>query len=117
MTNPKLTNLKAVGESWSHTVTSLVRGQWMLLDTSLQAAQTFLASTATRPVAHRRTIEAAGYGPEELINLAVQRMRQGLAPPRQIYQAPYRNQIDWLQFPQWVRPIDPEMFEGTSHEG
>ena len=34
-----------------------------------------------------------------------------------IYQMPYRNRIDWSEFPDWARPSDPEMFEGTGHEG
>jgi hypothetical protein len=121
MINPMFTNMRAVAESWSHTLASVVRSQWMLLDTGLQAAQALLASTSavvpTGKAAHRRAIETAGYGTEVLINLAVQRMRKGLAPPRQIYEAQYRNRIDWSQFPEWVRPSDPELFEGASHEG
>jgi len=52
-----------------------------------------------------------------LVKLAVERIGKGLAPPREIYQTPYRNQIDWSRFPDWARPTDPEMFEGSSHEG
>ena len=37
--------------------------------------------------------------------------------PREVYQAPYRNLIDWSRFPDWARPSDPEMFEGSGHEG
>jgi len=44
-------------------------------------------------------------------------MAAGLAPPPEIYQVPYRNQIDWSKFPEWARPSDPDLFEGCSHEG
>jgi hypothetical protein len=54
---------------------------------------------------------------QALIKLAQQRMRQGLAPPPQIYRIEYRNRIDWSQFPDWARPIDPQLFDGCCHEG
>jgi hypothetical protein len=44
-------------------------------------------------------------------------MSKGFAPPREVYLAPYRNQIDWTQFPDWARPSDPDLFEDCSHEG
>ena len=55
--------------------------------------------------------QAAG----SLVEMATLRVKQGLAPPRQIYQVHYRHQIDWSQFPSWARPSDPEMFD--CHEG
>ena len=48
---------------------------------------------------------------------AAKRAEQGLAPPKEIYEAPLRHRIDWSKFPGWARPIDPEVFEGCSHEG
>jgi hypothetical protein len=54
---------------------------------------------------------------EKLKRLAAERISQGLAPPREIYQVPYRSHIDWTTFPDWARPSDPEMYEGCSHEG
>jgi hypothetical protein len=54
---------------------------------------------------------------EKLKRLAAERISQGFAPPREIYQVPYRSQIDWSTFPDWARPSDPELFEGCSHEG
>ena len=50
-----------------------------------------------------------------LVEMAILRVKQGLAPPRQIYQVHHRHQIDWSQFPSWARPSDPEMFD--CHEG
>lgn len=46
-----------------------------------------------------------------------ERLEQGLAPPREAYQLPLRDQIDWSQAPDWARPTDPELFEGCGHEG
>ena len=102
-------------------MTSFVWGQWFMLDTGLHAAQTVLASAAAVPPAEktkpRGVAEAARAGPQELGRLAAERMGKGLAPPREIYQTPYRNQIDWSKFPDWARPTDPELFEGSGHEG
>jgi hypothetical protein len=54
---------------------------------------------------------------DALIKLAEQRMRGGLAPPPEIYRIEYRRRIDWLKFPDWARPVDPELFDGCCHEG
>jgi len=48
---------------------------------------------------------------------AAERARRGLAPPKEIYETPYRQRIDWSAFPDWARPTDPEVFQGCSHEG
>jgi hypothetical protein len=108
MSEPMSATLKVFGQSWSRTVTSLVWGQWLLLDTGLRAAETVLGSASAGP---------RGGVPENLIERAKERMRKGLAPPREIYQAPYRDRIDWGQFPGWARPIDPELFGESPHEG
>jgi hypothetical protein len=54
---------------------------------------------------------------EALIELAEQRIRHGLAPPPEIYRIEYRKRIDWLKFPDWARPVDPQLFVGCCHEG
>jgi hypothetical protein len=54
---------------------------------------------------------------EALIRLAEQRVGQGLAPPSGIYRVEYRRRIDWLKFPDWARPVDPQLFDGCCHEG
>ena len=54
---------------------------------------------------------------DELIELAEQRVRQGLAPPPRIYQIEFRRRIDWSRFPAWAQPVDPEVFNGCCHEG
>lgn len=54
---------------------------------------------------------------EALIELAEERMSQGLSPPPAIYRIEYRQRINWLEFPLWARPIDPEVFDRCCHEG
>ncbi len=54
---------------------------------------------------------------QELARLAAARIQQGLAPPAEIYQAQYRSKIDWADFPEWARPLDPEAFDDCCHEG
>jgi hypothetical protein len=108
-------NLEALSRNWARTVTSVVWGQWAVLDAGLQAAQKVLAATASVPGARRQETRAAGA--EAVVRRAEERMAKGLAPPPEIYQATYRNRIDWSRFPDWARPCDPELFEGTGHEG
>jgi hypothetical protein len=105
MNAPKSTTMQVLGQSWSGTMTSLVWGQWLMLDTGMRAAETVLASTGARG------------GPDNLIEYARERMRKGLAPPPAIYRVPYRDRIDWAQFPDWARPSDPELFGECPHEG
>jgi hypothetical protein len=106
-------DMKAFRQSWSCTVTSLMWGQWIVLDTGFRTAQAiFQAASAAPGAAPPRPAKA-----DDLIARATERMRKGLAPPREIYRAPYRDRIDWSQFPDWARPSDPEMFEGSGHEG
>jgi hypothetical protein len=47
---------------------------------------------------------------------ALEQAREGLPPPRQVYEAQNRNRIDWSRFPCWAQPSDPELFE-SGHEG
>ncbi|MCA9103226.1 MAG: hypothetical protein KDA63_18855 [Planctomycetales bacterium] len=54
---------------------------------------------------------------DELIEAAEERIRQGLAPPPEIYQVKYRRRVDWTRFPLWAQPLDPEIFDGCGHEG
>ena len=54
---------------------------------------------------------------EEVIQFAKDRMKQGLAPPAEVYRIEYRHSIDWARFPSWAQPVDPELYEGCCHEG
>ena len=53
----------------------------------------------------------------DLVEVAIQRVKQGLAPPAEIYRIQSKVQIDWSQFPEWARPLNPEVFDGCCHEG
>lgn len=54
---------------------------------------------------------------EELIELAEDRVRRGLAPPPEIYRIEYLRCVDWSKFPAWAQPVDPQVFDGCCHEG
>jgi hypothetical protein len=82
-----------------------------MLDTGFKATETILATAA--PVAGGTAVDQTG----DLLARALARTKKGLAPPRECYQVPYRDRIDWSKFPDWARPCDPELFEGCTHEG
>jgi hypothetical protein len=115
MTEQALTNLHRLSDNWVRTMSSMIWGQWVMLDTGLQTAQAMLEATTGAPRAQGAPTRTAPV--EDLLQRATDRMALGLAPPREIYQLPYRARIDWSRFPEWARPIDPELFEGTGHEG
>lgn len=110
-------SLKVLQHYWSRTLLSALQSQWIMLETSLLTARTVLRSATPARTRDVPVSRASNAGAQDLIGIAVQRMKNGLAPPREIYLAPFRNLIDWSSFPDWARPSDPEMYEGTSHEG
>jgi hypothetical protein len=118
MVDSVITQLEDLRHTWSRAVTSLVWGHWLMLDTGFQATERILATAVpgSGPAPPRSAppmpVEKGG-----LKALALARARQGLAPPREVYLAPYRDQIDWAEFPEWARPSNPDLFEGCSHEG
>jgi hypothetical protein len=126
MTDLMLTNVRDVNRYWSQVVTSLVWGQWQLIDAGLRATSRILEAAAQAPV---DTAAQVGFAPQatagpvpadeagNLARLAEKRMAQGLAPPREIYDAQYRKRLDWSRFPDWARPSDPDAYEGCAHEG
>ena len=69
-----------------------------------------------RPQQHVK-IPAEWNTPEELFEIAALRMRRGLAPPAEIYKVQYRSHFNWLDFPAWAQPSDPDAFDGCCHEG
>jgi len=101
---------QGVYEHWSQAVASVVRNQWELLDAQYAAGIELLDAVAGEAAATEATLQT-------LEQYALARTRQGLPPPRQVYEAQNRSRIDWSLFPEWARPIDPEVFEGTAHEG
>ena len=54
---------------------------------------------------------------EHLVDIAMRRMRAGLAPPAEIYLVENRGKIDWSLCPNWARPVNPDVFDGCCHEG
>jgi hypothetical protein len=110
--------------SWSQTLTRILAWQLSLLETHYRVgfdvveASLDLISGAKEPAAPPNEPEAQARDDiEKLQAQALEQVQKGVAPPKEIYSVPYRNQIDWARFPSWARPIDPEIFEGAGHEG
>jgi hypothetical protein len=84
-------------------------------ETSPESRHAIIVRTkpSVTPVPNR----SAATGPEDLQGTARERLQKGLAPPRQIYEVQNRSKIDWATVPDWARPVDPEVFEGCTHEG
>jgi len=78
-------------------------------ETALAPAATLAEKPAEAPCAVDRF--------QNLESVAFERTRKGLAPPHEIYDLPYRDRVDWSKFPDWARPIDPEVFQDSGHEG
>jgi hypothetical protein len=111
-------------QSWLQMVTSLFGCPWKLYASQYQLGLKLMEGVFSIPAgAHAGSaawLESAARGGDALRafeHQAAERMRQGLAPPKEIYEAPYRDQIDWSRFPDWARPSDPELFQGCGHEG
>src|SRR5262245_29658545 len=114
---------------WSGVVTSTLGWQWEVLQVQYQIGMTLLegvldpirakGSGAEQGVKIAPAVEApaATEKVQGLERVAADRAQHGFAPPKEIYEAPCRGQIDWSRFPGWARPSDPELFEGCSHEG
>ena len=125
MTDPVFPNVRKVNHLWAQAMMKLAWTQWTFLSAGLRFANRMMEATLaatpgakgqsappTEPTARKAPGEVEG-----LTRLAEERMAKGLAPPREIYDIPYRDQIEWSKFPEWARPIDPEIFEGCCHEG
>jgi hypothetical protein len=108
--------IRARCRPWMELMGSLVAYQWKLFgvqcEAGLNVMETALGAAGERG---EPALPAAGEF-ERLEGQALERVRRGLAPPAEIYAAPYRRRVDWSKFPDWARPSDPEMFEGA-HEG
>jgi hypothetical protein len=115
---PKYPN---VYRCWSRTLTAIMWNQWKLFDSQYKAGIGFLDVVRMRPVhGGDRPMTTTEHGADEVALLercAAERMKKGLAPPREIYEVQNRGRIDWSKYPDWARPVDPELFEGSAHEG
>jgi hypothetical protein len=89
----------------------MLRYQWWLFDVPFRVGIDLLGalSAPANPKPADRL--------KELEERAVERARRGLAPPREIYDVCNRTRIDWSKFPEWARPVDPEVFTDCAHEG
>jgi hypothetical protein len=134
MATPAQSGIRTVYDHWWDAAATLLAYQWKLFEVQYQVGLKMMQAAfgaEKGPEAGKReatpgpppgTPSTSGGSPtagklQQLERLAAERVSQGLPPPREVYQAPYRNQIDWTRFPEWARPSDPELFEGTGHEG
>jgi hypothetical protein len=104
---------------WSQMVVSILKCHKAILEAQWRAyfgatEEPIPAPPVQESSPRQRTAPASV---KELEALAIERIRKGLAPPREIYEVPYRCRIDWFLFPEWARPLDPELFEECTHEG
>jgi hypothetical protein len=111
-------------ESLSRAVTDAMWKQWRWLDSQCRFGMSMWGAvlgsprnvglpSAPKREAAMKTVQT----PEDLEKVAKERLSKGLAPPREIYDVRNRDRIDWTNLPDWARSVDPELFEGCSHEG
>jgi hypothetical protein len=128
MTTPLQFGIQTFCEHWFSAAKTMLACQWKLFETQCQAGLRIAEATlggapANKPLARAAPEQRPNIGPPAAVDVrqlerrAAECISLGLAPPREIYKAPYRAQIDWEKFPNWARPSDPELFEGTGHEG
>jgi hypothetical protein len=125
MNHPIVADYRKLYPSWSEALAGMARGQWRLFDSQYQAGlrvlDTVLAGFGAKealPGQAAQTAPPEGPGsPEGVERVALERVRQGLPPPREAYAVPNRNRIDWSLFPDWARPSDPDLFGECPHEG
>ena len=114
MMDTMLAGAAAIRQAWARAMMEMVWSQWLVVDTGFRATREVLA-TAGGLVPGADT--APGGAAPDLAARAACRVQAGLAPPREVYDVTKRSQVDWLAWPSWARPSDPEMFEGTAREG
>jgi hypothetical protein len=115
-----IANVRCVNRCWSRVTTGLLRGQWAWAGAGLRAADQLLGAAAEplAPVGITATPAAEAPGQlDDLVGRALDRVGEGMPPPRELYDVKYRERIDWLRFPAWARPSDPEVYTGCGHEG
>jgi hypothetical protein len=110
-----------IRQRWSQSMREMLAWGLKLFETQYQAGLA-IVETALRLPKRSRTSELGGPAStsdkfQALESLALARARKGLALPKEIYRVPYRDRIDWSKYPDWARPIDPELFQETGHEG
>ena len=116
MIDEMIANVHFVSRSWSRMTTGLLGGQWAWLDAGFRTADKLLGAGAEPPLPAGAAGPAAE-GVDDLVSRALDRVWMGKPPPREVYDVKYRGEIDWLRFPLWARPSDPEAYTGCGHEG
>ena len=116
MIDEMIANVHFVSRSWSRMTTGLLGGQWAWLDAGFRTADKLLGAGPEPPLPAGAAGPAAE-GVDDLVSRALDRVGMGKPPPREVYDVKYRDRIDWLRFPLWARPSDPEVFTGCGHEG
>jgi hypothetical protein len=109
--------------SWAQAMAGVLSWPLQLLETQCEVGLEIVEAALRIPGAPQADpAEPAGAAAasdefHRLEALALERARRGLALPRELYQVPYRDRVDWSRLPGWARPIDPEVFQGCGHEG
>src|SRR5262249_23036251 len=125
MTDPMFPNIRRLHQFWTAAMINLAWTHWTFLNAGLRLAHRMWEPTGAAPggggsgpppPAEAAPQKASGEA-EDLARRAADRMGKGLAPPPEVYQAPWRSRLDWSKFPEWARPTDPDLFEGSCHEG
>ena len=104
-------------------VTGILDCQWNLVASQYRASLQLTEAMLRTPVRKVNSKEGAVAASEiadkfrALEHRAAERVSQGLAPPKEIYETPHRDRIDWSRFPVWAWPSDPELFQDCVHEG
>ncbi|HZY86963.1 MAG TPA: hypothetical protein VFE78_19165 [Gemmataceae bacterium] len=117
MIDEVIAGFRCVNRSWSRVTAGLLRGQWAWVDAGFRTADRLLGAAADPAFPAGEAARPAAEGMDALVRRALERVGEGLPPPREIYDVKYRERIDWLRFPAWARPSDPEVFTGCCHEG
>jgi len=113
---------------WPETVKNFLAYQWELFEGPYRVGLTMMERALSLPLALTSQSgssdqpggQAAPTLEEKARRLecqAVERVKQGFAPPKEIYEAHFRKLINWEAFPEWARPTDPEQFSNCGHEG
>jgi hypothetical protein len=116
MIDEMIANIHCVNRSWFRMTTGLLWGQWAWLGAGFRTADKLLGAGA-EPSLPAGVAGLAAEGVDNLVSRALDRVGMGKPPPGELYDVKYRGQIDWLRFPLWARPSDPEAFTGCGHEG
>ena len=103
-------------QSWVRALSDLICKQWELTNIQYRLGMSVLEALWGGPM-RTAAMPAEPGAPQSVEERARERMRRGLPPPPEIYEAQNRGRIDWMAAPAWARPAEPELFEGCAHEG